>query len=274
MRHFAHHIGDYAAATAHLSFVEDAAYHRLLRRYYQDEKPLPVDVAAVQRLVGARTKDERAAVDAVLREFFTLADDGWHQDRADREIETYRAKAEAARENGTKGGRPPNRRKTDPVIPSVRTEKLTTPHEPLTNVLPAPKSARKARIPEYFELTEERRVYAKAQGCPDPDDTFARFKLHHGSKGTLMVDWDKAWQNWCRNEKNFTRPAATPKGSFTVPQTPTLQHDTTDQWRGRIRGWKPGKFWHRSDWGPEPDQPGCRVPAQILTEWRAQREGV
>ena len=51
MRHFPHHIGDYAAATAHLSFMEDAAYHRLLRRYYQDEKPLPADLAAVQRLV-------------------------------------------------------------------------------------------------------------------------------------------------------------------------------------------------------------------------------
>lgn len=61
MRHFAHHIGDYAAATAHLSFVEDAAYHRLLRLYYRDERALPSDVAACQRLVAARSREERAA---------------------------------------------------------------------------------------------------------------------------------------------------------------------------------------------------------------------
>lgn len=107
MRHFAHHIGDYAAATAHLSFVEDGAYHRLLRRYYQDERPLPADVKEVQRLVGARSKEERQAVANVLAEFFDLEADGYHQRRADEEIEAYRVKADIARQNGTKSrGRP------------------------------------------------------------------------------------------------------------------------------------------------------------------------
>lgn len=130
MRHFAHNIGDYAAATAHLSFIEDAAYHRCLRRYYQDERALPADVAAVARLVGARNKEERQAVANVLGEFFTVQDDGYHQSRADREIEAYQAKAQAARENGTKGGRPLNREKTKTVAAQVRSEKLTTPHSP------------------------------------------------------------------------------------------------------------------------------------------------
>jgi len=107
MRHFAHHIGDYAAATAHLSFIEDAAYHRILRRYYQDEKPLPSNIDEICRLVGARTKEEKQAVNNVLREFFRVEPDGFHQARADQEIETYRIKAEIARANGTKSrGRP------------------------------------------------------------------------------------------------------------------------------------------------------------------------
>lgn len=131
MRHFAHNIGDYAAATAHLSFIEDAAYHRCLRRYYQDEQALPGDVKQVQRLVGARTKDEREAVANVLAEFFHLEEDGYHQGRADREIAVYHSKAEAARANGTKGGRPANRTKTNPVSVLVRSEKLTTPHSPV-----------------------------------------------------------------------------------------------------------------------------------------------
>lgn len=104
MYHFALHIGDYVTATAHLSMLEDGAYNRLLRRYYQDEKPLPADVAATCRLVAARTKEEREAVEVVLREFFTLEDDGWHNSRADEEIAAYRQRAETARENGRKSG--------------------------------------------------------------------------------------------------------------------------------------------------------------------------
>ena len=97
MNFYKHHIGDYAQATAHLSFVEDAAYSRMLRKYYAEEKPLPADLKAVQRLVGARTRDEKEAVALVLEEFFTLADDGWHNKRADAELGRANAQAEANR---------------------------------------------------------------------------------------------------------------------------------------------------------------------------------
>lgn len=91
MNYFEHHIGDYAEATAHLSFVEDAAYSRCIRKYYAKEKPLPADVKAVQRLVGARTKEEKDAVEAVLNEFFILAEDGWRNARCDADIAAYQA---------------------------------------------------------------------------------------------------------------------------------------------------------------------------------------
>lgn len=91
MNYFELHIGDYAEATAHLTFVEDAAYVRLLRKYYATEKPLPADLKAVQRLVAARSKEEREAVETVLNEFFTLQDDGWHNARCDSEIARFQA---------------------------------------------------------------------------------------------------------------------------------------------------------------------------------------
>lgn len=89
MNYFEHHIGDYAEATSHLTFVEDAAYHRLMRKYYAKEKPIPSDLKQAQRLVGARTKEERDAVQAVLEEFFSLEEDGWHQKTCDEAIEKY-----------------------------------------------------------------------------------------------------------------------------------------------------------------------------------------
>lgn len=91
MNYFELHIGDYAEATQHLSILEDGVYTRLLRKYYASEKPLPVEIEKVQRLIVAKSKEEKAAVEAVLSEFFDLRDDGWHQDRCDDEIARYLA---------------------------------------------------------------------------------------------------------------------------------------------------------------------------------------
>ncbi len=96
MNYYEHHLGDYAQATAHLTFVEDAAYSRMLRKYYAEEKPLPADLRAVVRLVGARSEEEREAVEVVLNEFFVLEQDGWHNKRADGEIAKFALKREKA----------------------------------------------------------------------------------------------------------------------------------------------------------------------------------
>ena len=96
MRHYAFNVGDYAAATVHLSDAEDLAYRRLLDTYYAREAPLPADVTACCRLARASTPESRDAVAAVLREFFELQADGWHQKRVDREIEAYQSKSQAA----------------------------------------------------------------------------------------------------------------------------------------------------------------------------------
>jgi uncharacterized protein YdaU (DUF1376 family) len=98
MNFYKHHIGDYAQATAHLTFVEDAAYARLIRKYYAHEKPIPADLRAAQRLVGARTREEKEAIETVLGEFFELREDGWHNRRCDAEIAKANAQAETNRQ--------------------------------------------------------------------------------------------------------------------------------------------------------------------------------
>lgn len=99
MNYYKHHLGDYAAATAHLTWDEDMAYTRLLRVYYQHERAIPADLKQACRLVRATRPVERVAVETVLREFFTLEPDGWHQKRADQEIS---AANESAEENSAK----------------------------------------------------------------------------------------------------------------------------------------------------------------------------
>jgi uncharacterized protein YdaU (DUF1376 family) len=102
VNYFEFHIGDYAAATQHLSDEEDLVYRRLLDAYYRDERPIPSDLRLACRLARARTDAMREAVEVVLREFFVLAEDGWRSKRADEVIARHHAFMERQRANGRK----------------------------------------------------------------------------------------------------------------------------------------------------------------------------
>lgn len=91
MNYFEHHIGDYDASTTHLTWAEDLAYTRLIRLYCRRELPIPVDLADACRLIRAASREQKAAVESVLREFFEFQADGWHHARYDDAIARYRA---------------------------------------------------------------------------------------------------------------------------------------------------------------------------------------
>ena len=94
MNHYPHHVGDFNSATRHLTFVERALYRELLDLYYDTERPLIADETKLARRIVANTDELREALRVVLEEFFELRDDGWHNDRCDREIAAYHAKQE------------------------------------------------------------------------------------------------------------------------------------------------------------------------------------
>ncbi|HVM93903.1 MAG TPA: YdaU family protein [Terriglobales bacterium] len=91
MNYYEHHIGDYDEATSHLTACEDGIYCRLIRKYMAKEQPLPDDLPALQRLVRARTREEKNAVASILTEFFYLRDGFWHQKTCDEVIEKFHA---------------------------------------------------------------------------------------------------------------------------------------------------------------------------------------
>jgi uncharacterized protein YdaU (DUF1376 family) len=82
------------------------AYDLLLDWLYGNEKPLPLDPAALYRIGRAGSKVERDNVDAVLAEFFILAEGGYTQKRAIIEIERASHQREVNRQVGKLGGRP------------------------------------------------------------------------------------------------------------------------------------------------------------------------
>ena len=88
MNFYPFHIGDYASATRHLTWLEDAAYRRLLDVYYVKEGPLPTEKRQVYRLAVASTDDQREAIDTVLEEFFELTDAGYTHMRCEDAMRT------------------------------------------------------------------------------------------------------------------------------------------------------------------------------------------
>lgn len=106
MNFYKRFIGDIQKKTGHLSLAEFGAYDRLLDHYYALEKPLPLLIADCYRICRAMVKDERAAVDRVLGEFFERTEAGYVHTRAEEAMAEALPKIEANRLNGKKGGRP------------------------------------------------------------------------------------------------------------------------------------------------------------------------
>jgi uncharacterized protein YdaU (DUF1376 family) len=124
MHYYQFNIGDYRAATAHLSNEEDLAYRRLLDMYYDTENQIPLDTQWVAKRLRLDTK----VVKVVLQDMFKLTETGWHHGRCESIIEQYHAMAEKNRANGRLGGR-----KKNPVaIDSQPIAKATINDKPIT----------------------------------------------------------------------------------------------------------------------------------------------
>lgn len=94
MHYYQFNIGDYAVHTAHLEPLEDLAYRRLLDLYYLSEKPIPLDLESVSRLI--RMRQHRDCIAFVLSEFFLKTSKGFVNKRADNEIASYKGRSDKA----------------------------------------------------------------------------------------------------------------------------------------------------------------------------------
>ena len=128
MHYYQFHIGDYRAATAHLSNDEDLAYRRLLDMYYDTEEPIPTDTDWVAR----RLRLDSQVIVSVLRDMFVLSELGWHHARCDKEISVYKGFSDAGKRGAAKrwgkgGDSPP----ITPLIATMNQEPRTNNHKPI-----------------------------------------------------------------------------------------------------------------------------------------------
>ncbi len=232
MNYYERHIGDYLKDTAHLSLLEHGVYGRLLDVYYTREGGIPI--AQAERLVGVRSKDERAALATVLDEFFVVDGDALRHARCDREIARYqdkqrKAKASAeARWSHTErnANASPNAMRThsegnalQTPVTSNQTPKEKPPTEVAVSSLradpPTPPPAfdgknaealnGKAVVPiaAAWELPEEWGLGAESLGWEPPEvlreaEKFRQYWVVGKGKGTRrsVKSWRQSWSNW------------------------------------------------------------------------------
>jgi uncharacterized protein YdaU (DUF1376 family) len=201
---YPHHIGDYLTATAHLTWLEDCAYRRLLDVYYSREQAIPADVAQACRLVRATGKDERKAVETVLREFFTLEDKGWTHGRCDKELTKAHEAAERARLNGLKGGRPVKPRGnpeiTQPV--PVGNPEISKSQAPITNPITNTKKTPPTPKGEPEGFAEWYAEYPRKEARADAARAFAKVPV---PLQTLLaaLEWQRKLPAWTKDKGQF-----------------------------------------------------------------------
>lgn len=107
MNYYKRYMGDYGRDTGTLSLAEHGAYALLMDHYYSTEEALPPAYEDLYRICRAMKKEEQTAVMKVADKFFPMFKDSLrHNDRIDKELTKYHAKAEQNRQNGKSGGRP------------------------------------------------------------------------------------------------------------------------------------------------------------------------
>ena len=126
MNYFEFYSGDYTRDTADLTLIEHGAFLLLLADYYATETPKPNHNPTLFRIARAMTEEEQGAVIRVADRFFPVnaADGLRHNTRADAEIAKARARIDAQRTNGSKGGRPP-KAKSNPINNPNETQPIT-----------------------------------------------------------------------------------------------------------------------------------------------------
>lgn len=152
MHYYQFNIGDYHSHTNHLELLEDLAYRRMLDWCYLNETPLPVDHDEIARVISMRAHCDSIAV--VLKDFFTLTDNGYVQTRIEQVITAYHDKSNKAKKSAeARWNKKPAKTKEKDDANALRTESEgNANHKPLTiNQEPVKRLDQSALDPVAFD---------------------------------------------------------------------------------------------------------------------------
>ena len=200
MHYYQFNIGDYAKSTKYLTDLQDLAYRRLLDICYDTEKPLPKSPEEVSELIGFLKNPSE--VEQVLKKYFKLTKNGFVQKRVQKELGEYRAKADTARANGKKGGRPKGKPRitqsvnlANPELTQVKAkqEPITINHKPIKR-----ESAHaKTLISSDYQPNEETLIQLQINRHKKLNPAELEIFINHfQAEGAIKSNWEAAYKKW------------------------------------------------------------------------------
>jgi len=210
VNYFREFIGNYLAATSHLGLVDHGAHRVLTLHYMSREGPFPVDLDFM-RLCRATTPAERRAVQAVLDEFFPVVEGVRRNAECDRELAIALPRIEAARRNGSFGGRPQKNPVGNPTgIPAgFQSEPTGVPSaKPIQP--PAARSIQKQRqrllVSDWQASSADLAAAYEARSDLDINATLDKFMTYYGEREITKTApmWSRAWLEWVAKERDGT----------------------------------------------------------------------
>ena len=163
MHYYQFNIGDYTSHTRGLSLMEDLAYRRLLDAYYINERPFNGCSTDVAREIGMREYAEE--VEYVLDKFFSRNSEGeWLNKRAQKEINKYKKRKDAAKAAGEASGKARKNKGFERSFNDCSTDaEPTNNQEPLTSAVQKPLNANTSANAEEGKTSV---LPPKVNGCP------------------------------------------------------------------------------------------------------------
>jgi hypothetical protein len=127
------------------------------------------------------------------------------------------------------------------------------------------KSEPGTRLEEDWQPPSAFREYGISKGLSESDIDaivikYVRYWTGPDAKEPVKKDWYRTWCNWIDDEA-IRRPKKNGNGAHAGNNGHDVQQPSS--WEVRMGLYNKGGAWS-SMWGPEPGQPGCKVPQALL----------
>lgn len=118
-----------------------------------------------------------------------------------------------------------------------------------------------------WRLSDQMVAYARSWSFSDNEISkmSVRFRDHHLKNGSAMVDWEATWRTWVRNDaERSNKSRKVDEGQDLFVRSASNQPDPI--WKQAMESWLRSRTWIPA-LGPAPDEPGCKVPADVLAQF-------
>lgn len=201
MHYYQFNPSDFKAKTRHLTHLERAFYRELIDLYYETEKPITGDLPKLERLLLAKTDDEKQALLSVLDEFFAFKNGAYHDFEITAKIRAYKWADKKRNAQGTQNGTQAEQNGTP------KNERITNNHKPITNnqepnINKESASASKKFTKPSFEQVRDYFTELKHNNPSEQASIFLDFYDSNGWKvgRNPMKDWQATVRNWIKRD--------------------------------------------------------------------------